>query len=427
MAHDPQVMAGLPVDVTQERQALQLALSEGVNRLVSDALRFSRAWQTRWNDPLIVQELSKLSTELLEKLERLRQQFRRPEGPSQPVVSVLLGELLGTSDQPSPLTLLQQLTGDDPAALSLEGQRLLGEVDALFIQAHGLRGQWQDYLSVMMLPELKVSHPPTQPLLPPQANADQSALPPEDDEEAPPPRQARRPPAGTRGMPVPPPPLDEEEGLPQPPGGFVTDHLLPPLPPRSGASARQGAGSTLKVVLTLGVVLIVVVFLAYEAAAHLPSGASRTSSPPGPAATSPPAATATLAPEPTYTPLPSPTATAIGQPTATATPGTGVTQTPAPGSAALTVNPSVLLVPCPGNGAATLQLVNSGSQPLDWQAAPSDSGVLLDGAPSERGHLNPSDVTLVSVTAQTQNAQGTITITYTGGASPISVSYSVSC
>jgi hypothetical protein len=420
MAHDPQVMADLPVDVTQERQALQLALSEGVTRLVGDALRFSRAWQTRWNDPLIVQELNRLSTELLENLAKLRQQFRRPEGPSQPAVSLLLGELLGTSDQPSPLMRLQQLTGDDPTALSLEGQRLLGEVDALFIQAHGLRGQWQEYLSVIRQPDLKVSHPPTQPLLPPQTNANQSALPPADDEEAPPARPAPRPSAAAAAS-TPPPPFDEEE-WPQPPGVFITDHLMPPQPSR-GAGARQGVKSTLKVVLTLGVVLIIVVLLAYEAAAHLPSGASRTSSPPGPAATSLPAATATLAPEPTYTPLPSPTT----QPTAPATPTTGVTPTPAPGSAGLAVNPSVLLVPCPGNGAATLQLVNTGSQSLDWQAAPSGSGVLLDGAPSESGHLNPSDVALVSVTAQAQNAQGTLTITSTGGASPVSVSYSVNC
>ena len=402
MAYDPKVMADPSVDVIQERRALHLALSESATRLVSDAQRFFLAWQTRWNDPPIKQELSALSAELLEQLEGLRQEFRRPEGPAQPAVSQLLGGLLGTLDQPGPLTRLQTLAGDDQTALSLHGQQQLSEVDALLIQLHSLRGQWQDYLTVVRQPEPQFSRTPTQPLLPPP----------------------RRRPA--EAAPAPSLPQDEEEWQP-PPGTIITDHLVPPQQQNARADARQGASSTLKVTLTLGAVLLLLVFLAYEAVAHLPTTANQMSSRAGTTTTSPSAPTATLAPEPTYTPLPSPSPTPVGQPTATATQGTSVTETPAPGSSVLTVNPPVLLVPCPGNGAATLQLVNTGAQPLNWQATPSDSSVLLDGAASEQGHLNPTDVALVSVTAQTQIAQGTIAITYTGGASPVSVSYMISC
>lgn len=420
MARDSQHMAGVPVDTTQERLALQKALLDSADQLDEDAQQCTRAWQRRWSDTAFAQQISALSTELLDYLEGLRQEFGRAGGPLPPQVSQFLGALLGTQDQPGPLTRLQGLTGNDPETLSLEAQRLLSEVDALCIQLNGLRAQWQEYLSLLTAPEPSITRHPTQPFLSETSSRSEQRPPVEFVELPPlPMKQPRRPlfdsvPASSvesaedwrlRSTPV-----------------LVTGNLKPPPPPSAGVSVRQGMGGTLRVVLTLGVVLMLVVFLAYEGVSHLPSSDAQSAH-----STALPqvAQTATTAPEPTYTPLPQPTATTAPPPTAT--PAANPTTPPASGSTQLSVNPPVLLVPCPGSGAATLQLVDTGSQALDWKATPSGAGVLLDGAASESGHLAPGGVALVSVTAQTQSAQGTITVTSTGDSTPAVVSYMVSC
>ncbi|HEU5199040.1 MAG TPA: hypothetical protein VFU32_05355, partial [Ktedonobacterales bacterium] len=217
--------------------------------------------------------------------------------------------------------------------------------------------------------------------------------------------------------------LEEEEGwLPRPAPALVTDNLKPPPPTSIGESVRQGMSSTLRVMVTLGVALMLIVFLAYEVVSHLPFSDNQASRPP--VASTQMLATATTVPQTATLPLP--TATTAPQPTATS-PLTSPTASPAAGSTQLSANPQVLLVPCPGSGAATLQLVDTGSQQLDWTATPSGAGILLDGAASESGHLNPGEVALVSITSQVQNAQGTITVTGTGGFNPITVPYTVSC
>jgi hypothetical protein len=93
----------------------------------------------------------------------------------------------------------------------------------------------------------------------------------------------------------------------------------------------------------------------------------------------------------------------------------------------LAINPAVLLVPCPGAGAGTLQLVNTGAAPLDWRASVSSlaggsAGVALDVA---QGHLEVSAVALITVTALVVGAQGVIHISYSGATA--AVAYSVSC
>ena len=422
MARDSQLMAGMPVDTIQEQQALQQSLFESANQLVEDTQQFTHAWQIRWSDTPFEQQISALSTELLRDLERLCQEFGRASGPLPAQISQFLGGLLGTKDMPGPLTRLQEMTGNDPEALSLEAQRLLSEVDALFIQLNGLRAQWQEYLSLLTGPDPSVTRHPTQPFLS-DTSSQREQRPSVEFVELPPlpMKQPRRP--LFHSVPAAPPVESEEGWQPRPAHGLVTDNLKPPSPSGADLSVRQGISGTLRVMLTLGVVLMLIVFLAYEAVSHLPLSDNQSSHAPVPTQI---VATATTAPEPTNTPLPQPTATTAPQPTAT-TPAASPTASPAPGSTQLSVNPPVLLVPCPGSGAATLQLVDTSSQSLDWHAAPSGAGILLDGTASESGHLAPSDVALVSVTSQTQNGRGMITITYTGGSSPIIVTYMVSC
>ncbi len=422
MARDSQLMAGMPVDTAQERQAVQQALFESASQLVEDAHQLTRAWQRRWLDTTFEQQMNALGIELLGYLEGLREEFGRAGGPLPSQGSPLLGALLGTQDVPGPLARLQMLIGNDPETLSLEAQRLLSEVDALFIQLNGLRAAWQEYLSLLSAPEPLTTRHPTQPFL--------SQDPPEDEPlsaeviiELPPlplksPRRSL-----PLAVPAAPSLFEKREALPpRPAPALVTDNLKPPPPTSAGESVRQGMTGTLRVMVTLGVVLMLIVFLAYEAVSHLPFSDNQASHPP--VAPTQMVATVTTAPEPANTPLP--TATTAPQPTATS-PLANPTAPPASGSTQLSANPQVLLVPCPGDGAATLQLVDTGSQPLDWNAAPSGAGILLDGGVSESGHLNPGDVALVSVTSQVQSAQGTITVSYTGGAGSITVPYTVSC
>ena len=421
MVRDSQIMAGMPVDTTQERLALQEALLDSADQLNEDAQQCTHAWRRRWSDTAFERQISALSTELLGYLEGLRQEFGRAGGPVPPQVSQFLGALLGTQDQPGPLTRLQGLTGNDPETLSLEAQRLVSEVDALCIQLNGLRAQWQEYLSLLTAPEPSITRHPTQPFLS-ETPLQREQRPSVDFAELPPlpMKQPSRP--LFHAVPAASSVESAEDWLLRSTPALVTGNLKPPPPPSAGVSVRQGMGGTLRVILTLGVALMLVVFLAYEGVSHLPPSDAQSAR-----STALPqvAQTATTAPEPTYTPLPQPTATTAPPPTAP--PAASPTTPPAAGSTQLSVNPPVLLVPCPGSGAATLQLVDTGSQALDWRARPSGAGILLDGAASESGHLAPGGVALVSVTAQTQSAQGTITITSTGDSAPAVVSYMVSC
>ena len=421
MARDSQLMAGMPVDTTQERQALQQALFESAHQLVEDAHHLTRVWRLRWLDTTFEQEINAFSAELSGYLEGLRREFARAGGPLPPQVSPFLGALLGTQDVPGPLAQLQMLIGNDPETLSLEAQRLLSEVDALFIQLNGLRAQWQEYLSLLSAPEPPTIRHPTQPFLP--QDLPEEELLPTEEVIALPPLPLKPPHRSSPLAALAAPSLfeEKEDRQSRPVLALVTDNLKPPLTPSAGDSVRQEMRSTLRVMLTLGGVLLLIVFLAYEAVSHLPLSENHASHPS--AAPTQMVATVTLAPGPTNTLLP--TATTAPQPTATTL--ASPTTPPTTGSTQLSANPQVLLVPCPGNGAATLQLVDSSSQPLDWTATPSGAGILLDGTTSESGHLNPDDVALVSVTSQVQSAQGTITISYTGGVGSITVPYTVSC
>ncbi len=406
-----QTPAAMSAPSTQEQRAVQQALLESATLFANDVTRCARDWQTRWSDPALTQQLDEISATLQAPLNGLVAQFSRPEGPSQTRVAGYLAVLLDTS---GPLARLQKLTGANPAAMSLEDQRLLSEVDTLSIQLNGVRAQWQEYLSLATGQAGDVTQHPTAPLLAP--------LPPN-------PALAAAPAAPAPG---PFPPLAASAGH----AGVPPDPALDPLEPDRappgagpGESLRRGLSGTVKVALLLLLAVLVILFLAYQLAIRLPQtthvGTSTPASP-GVTLTAP---TPTITPQPTTpaTSAPSPTATATAQPSPTATPppgGGGTTQ--------LSVNPPFLQVPCPATGAATLQLVDSGAQPLDWQATPTGAsggspGILLDGQFSERGHLSPSEVAQISVTAQVQGAQGIISITYSGGSSPVTVSYSVNC
>lgn len=414
MSDESRVMAALPSPLSEEKIALQQSLLESARLFARDVLRFSHDWQIRWNDPAMTLELAEIGESLLVPLAGLEQEFSRPEGPSEPQAAGFLGMLLGTPGAPGPLTRLKTLTGDDPAEMSLADQRLLSETDTLYIQLNGFRAQWQDYLSLVTALERAGVHERARPLLPP--------LPPNRKtfRAAGAATFARRPAAGR-----------QEAGMREFPslGGAPQAPVQTAPPARQGGGLRRGLGGLLKGLLPF-LALVVIVFLAYQVASRLPRAEGQAT--PIPAATAPahPAPTATATLPPTATSVTTPTATAAAQPSPTAAPRPTPT-TPA-GGAQLSVNPPVLALPCPGTGGATLQLVNSGAIPFDWQATPAsavggDAGILLDGASSERGHLSPGAVTQISVTAQTATAQGTITITYTGGANPVTVSYSVTC
>jgi hypothetical protein len=408
MPDEPLARAETPVGPLQEKQALERALLDSAVLFAGDVTRFSREWQVRWSDPAMTLELAEISAALQLALDGLVNEFRRPDGPSQPLVAGFLGMLLGTPDAPGPLARLQALTDGDTAAMSLDDQRLLSETDALSIQLSGFRAQWQDYLTLVTdlergrIPRAPETMPPMPPLPPNPAWLRAFAAPPAGEE----------PPAGPgRQVGRPPGPLAGDEA----PGPSAS-------PAWQDADLRHGLGGTLKVLLALVAALLAVVFLAYQVAIRLPErAANQPALTPAVASSTPLAPAATPTPQPTNTPTP----TITPQPSATPTPsGAGGTQ--------LSVNPPVLVLPCPGSGAAPLQLVDTGSQPLDWQAAAAGAngagpGILLDGAASEQGHLNPGEVAQLSVTAQTTDAQGTITITATGAANPITVAYSVSC
>lgn len=189
---------------------------------------------------------------------------------------------------------------------------------------------------------------------------------------------------------------------------------------------RSELRETLTICATLVGVLLVLMSLGYLAVTHLPGERNQPASPPAPTIITPPAPSAS---NPTSTPQPAPTSTPFAPPTATLAPQPTAPPPASPGLAQLTVNPPVLLVPCPGAGAGTLQLVNTSTQLLRWTArvsslAGGNPGIALDVA---QGSLEADGVAFINVTALTPGAQGTITITYNSAASPASVTYSVSC
>ena len=177
-----------------------------------------------------------------------------------------------------------------------------------------------------------------------------------------------------------------------------------------------GLGGLARALLPILLALAVMLFLAYELANRLP----KTEAHP----------TVSVTAHPT-TALPT-TQPPTSAPTAIITPSPQPIVTPPPVPGQLSVSPSSLLLPCPGTGAATLQLANIGATALDWQVTISSAsggapGILLDGAPSENGQLAPGEVNQISVTAQALNAQGTLNVSYSGASAPIAVAYSVTC
>ncbi|HEU5368262.1 MAG TPA: hypothetical protein VFU69_07350 [Ktedonobacterales bacterium] len=390
---EPRGTARLPLQLSQERGALQQALLGSIRLFKGDVLRFAHDWQARWTNPAITQQLAEISEALLTDLAGLEQELSRPEGPASARVAGLLAMLLGEPGVAGPLARLQQVAEDESPGLSLEKQRLLSEVDTLFIQLNGFRAQWQDYLSLLPASGRASSSDPTEPMLPP--------LPPNQRaRHATEPLSPLRRPASPRAYP----------GMYEPP-------ILPPpiLPPPVSASPRAwqsgGLGDMLKALLPILLALIVIVFVAVEVVSRVPKSSGQTT--PG-SSTS-----ATQSTQPV-------------QPTATSAPASTATPSPQPASAQLSVSPSSLQLPCPASGASQLQVANTGDTALDWQAAAAsaaggDPGILLDGANPDGGHLNPGEATQISVTAQAASAQGAITITATGGANSVTVPYSVNC
>jgi hypothetical protein len=381
MSDEPRGTARLPLQINQERSALQQALLGSVRLFKSDVLRFAHDWQARWTDPPMTQQLDEISETLLTALAGVEQELSRPEGPAPTQVAAWLGTLLGEPGIPGPLARLQRLAGDTAATMPLENQRLLSEADTLFIQLNGFRAQWQDYLALLPASRRASSSDPTEPILPPL-----------------PPNQKAR--LATAPL----PPL--RRPLPQGPYVGVNESAVPPppvSPPRAGQGG--GLGDMLKALLPILLALVVVVFVAAEVVSRVPKSNGQT------------------------TPA---SATSATQPGSTGAPASTVTASPQPVSARLSVNPSSLHLPCPASGAALLQVANTGDAGFDWQAtaasaAGGDPGILLDGTNPDSGHLNPGEVTQIGVTAQAASAQGTITITATGGAAPATVTYSVNC
>ncbi len=387
---------------------MQQTLFESAKLFARDVLRFSHDWQVRWPDPARTQALAEISEALLVPLAGLEHQFSRAEGPAQPQVAGFLGQLLGTPGAPGPLTRLHALVGDDPAKLSLDEQRLLSETDTLFIQLNGLRAQWQEYLSLATTLERASAEQRAEPGLPP--------LPPNPNL-----RSAIGAVAARRAAFASQDTEANEFSLPRAAPSAASPNPAPPAWQDDGL--RSGLSGMLKALLPFILALLVIAFLAYTVVSRLPTSAGQNA--PGTAGTA-----ATL-PTPGATPT-APTAEppASPQPSPTTTPQP--TLTPPAGTVQMSVNPPALLLPCPGTGAATLQVANIGTTPFDWQAAASgasggDAGILLDGAISEQGHLNPGALTQISVTAQTATAQGTITVTAVGAPGPVRVSYRVNC
>ncbi|HEU5367385.1 MAG TPA: hypothetical protein VFU69_02930 [Ktedonobacterales bacterium] len=367
---------------------MQQALLESIKLLRGDVLRFAFDWQAHWNDPVIARQLEEINEALLTDVDGLEQELSRPEGPTPTQVAGLLAMLLGEPGVAGPLARLQQLAEDEAPGLSLEKQRLLSEVDTLFIQLNGFRAQWQDYLSLVPASGRASSSDPTEPLLPP--------LPPN--------QRARRATAPLPPLrrPIPPPYTPAYMPPPAPPSPVSA-------PPRAGQGG--GLGDMLKALLPILLALVVIVFVAVEVVSRAPKSTGQTT--PG------------SVPSVTYPTQPA-------QPTSTGAPASTLTPSPRPAAAQLSVSPSSLQLACPASGASQLQVTNTGGTAFDWQAAAAstaggDPGILLDGANPESGHLNPGEVTQISVTAQAATAQGTITITASGGASQVTVPYSVNC
>jgi hypothetical protein len=393
-------------------QQLQRELLESARQLSAEAAQFAGEWQGAWPNPTTAGDLTACVEAMRIVIDRLVAEFGRPGGPAETEVAGLIGDLLGTTTEPGPLRVMQALTHSAATSASLEEQKLLGEVDVLRIQFNVLRTQWQDYLS-MLTAVHRASGP--QPVLRPLQPAVRESIPP-------PALPLALPDLGEDAALFPPPTASPGgEGIHQQPTDAFSLH-----PKRRrfwiSGQAWRGLGETFITFATLGGVLLVIIGIAYLAVSHQPQVQTPATAAQPPALTAPPATlnpTNTSPPAPTDTPLAPPTSTTPPEPTVPA----------APGQAQLTVNPTVLLVPCPGSGAGTLQLVNTGTQPLNWRASVSSasggkSGIVLDVA---QGHLEAQGITFINVTALAQGAQGTISISYTGAASAATVTYSVSC
>ena len=397
MADEQQAMAEPPAEVTPPSQAMQQTLLENATRFADEVTERAQHWLFRWPEPAAVPKAAAIIATLREEAERLRNECRRPEGPQPLVMGGALGALRGADGAPGPLARLQALIKSASAG-SLEDQRLLSDLDALTVRLEGLRAQWQEYASLSAPRQSTSAQPITEPL-PPLA------------------------------------PLPSNPWMRLADQDAAFQALLEALEAENagaaagqGESLRHGLAGTLKVMLGLLAAVLLVAALAYEAVVHLPLTEARPTPNPtlAPSASNAPTATQAAA---TSTPPAEATTTATPQPTTSPTAQPTATSPPSPGTTQLSVNPPTLTIPCPGTGAASLQLLNTGSQPLAWQASVSGAPgeVLLDGATSEQGHLNPGDEATISVTAETQGVHGAITITYSGAPAPISVGYSVGC
>ncbi len=346
---------------------LQRELLESARQFSAEASQFAYEWQGAWPDQEVACHLDECVEAIRMVIDRLVAEFGRVEGPAETEVAGLIGALLGTTAEPGPFRRMQALTRGDESGGSPEQQKLLDEVEVLRIQLNALRAQWQDYLSLLT---------------------------------------ARR--RDTDAFSV----------VPKRRRWRMSEYT------------RRQLRETLTICATLGGVLLVLMSLGYLAVTHLPGAQNPPAVTPAPTIITPPVLSAS---NPTSTPQPVPTApstsTPFVPPTATLAPQPTVPPPAVPGLAQLTVNPPILLVPCPGVGAGTLQLVNTSTQPLRWTAYASslsggNPGIALDVA---QGSLEADGVAFINVTALTQSAQGTITIASSGAASPVSVAYTVSC
>jgi hypothetical protein len=437
MADTSQMTAPLPAASPQPLQTLQRALLESARQLSAEASRFARQWQGIWPDQAAADDLDACVEALRMLIDRLVAEFGRAEGPGETEAAGLIGALLGTTTEPGPLTLLQALTQCDDTAASLDEQQLLGEVDVLRIQLNALRARWQEYLSLITtlhyasgttpaLPPLAEDAPPLPPMTaPPNDEWALAAAPlPPNPRLAPESRDAAREDIGSLML----TPAGRLTRHRRTDAFFATDDFVAPV--RPPVERREGLGRGLRGTLitfaTLGAVLAVLIGIAYLAVTHLPTEQQAPAATPAQSLNAPPADTP--ASNPTNTPQPPPTAPPV-PPTNTPAPPPTAPPQGVPGAAALAVNPTILLVPCAGAGAATLQLVNTGAQPLNWRAsaqgaAGGKAGIALDVA---QGHLEVNGVALINVTALARGAEGTISISYSGATSPTTVAYSVSC
>ncbi len=368
MSDEPHVTARVSASLSQDMRALQAAMLESARFFTEAVRRFAHDWQTRWPDPQITQELAEIGESLLVTLAGLEEEFGQPGVPSRQRVDRLLDVLLGTQTTRGPLQRLLNLAQKHAAPSSLADQRLQSEVDTLFIQLNGLLAQWRDY----------------------QALA--TNLEPAPDQHA-----AKTPPRSR---------IERE-------ASEAEEASLLSLPARhtTGQPTERRRGGTgdllwaLLPILLAGVVILVLV-------SGIVSRLSQHQEYPAAPVTSGAQSTPTAPPPGTAVPAPSAT-------------------TPAR-LPRLSVTPTTLLLPCPGTGAANLQLSNTGAVALNWQAAiisasGGQPGILLDGENTETGHLNPGAVTEISVTAQLRGAQGSLSISYSGEPAPILVPYSLNC